>query len=225
MSLSETFQCDYGHAVRADRKEEETNRRVRSIRETACRFLHLLEATDQQLFSECMRHSSLGVHFLQNITDVTHTASNECVMFHTVQSEKEVFPSEPHDNEGVPNNEGSILTKNASASGVWCQGQHSLFTAQSDLLCAILRSESVVEQQMRGNATTAVNQLTLLSPFPSSSSSTSSSSFTDSILALDPLAPLHILSAVAASLHSLTLLFNPSGRSNSVTVRQHIDRT
>lgn len=222
MSLSETFQCDYGHAERADRKEEETFRRVRSIRETACRFLHLLEATDSHLFSECMRHSSLGVHLLQNITDVTHTASNECVMFHKVQSEKEVYPCDSHDNEGIPNNEGSILTKNATASGVWCQGQHSLFTAQSDLLCAILRSESVVEQQMRGNATTAVNQLTLLSP--SSSSSTSSSSFIDSILALDPLAPLHILSAVAASLHSLTLLFNPSGRSKSVTVRQHIYR-
>lgn len=186
----------------------------------------MLEATDCHLFSECMRHSSLGVHLLQNISDVTliptlthtltPTQSHEHIRIHTVQSDEVVDLSGPHD--GAPNSEGCVLTRSTigTGSGAWCEGQHSLFTAQSDLLCAVLRLESGREQQLRGNTVMAVNQLSLF-PFPSSSSS--------SILAVDTLAPLRILSAVAASLHAHTLMLHPaSDKSNSVMVSQHVDR-
>jgi hypothetical protein len=147
------------------------------IREVCYRFLQLLESISKELFHDCMQHTSLISHLISN-TSSNHDI-HDMSKYHDLDLSVSVYKGGDR-GSGLEGTEGR---------GYEVRGEmgSEVFTAQSDLLCIMLKTE-----QIRNKYEMNKNSSSFYTP-----SSSSVFSFADTVLSKDPQAPVKIMSAIS----------------------------
>ena len=201
--------------VDRERERDRGSEAVHSIRETACRFLQLLETLDQNLFVQCVQHSPLVTFIVNNIATHSHRGTNICVLT---------------DLSGVHRPTHGIYDKSKGSRsfikskylGEVMKGGESSFSAQSDLLCVVMRadlrsrkqkqinstspspfSSSPIHSYLHSHTTTATTTHATNSTAYSTTTATATASLTDNLFKQIPHAPLAVLSSVTIGLQSV----------------------
>ena len=172
------------------------------IREASCRFLQLLAGVDASLFSDCVRHSLLGSHLTANMA--AYSAHNkeynkEYYEEHSNSSGRQPYSRGAAYGYEEGKGEGEGEGEGVGVMNEWGgKGGFASFSAQSDLLCVILRAEALSLSSASPRDTEHEAQ-----GFPSHTPQHSTLSFSKSVRILDPQIPLKLLSAVTSSLNAM----------------------
>jgi hypothetical protein len=165
------------------------------IREVCYRFLQLLESISTEMFQDCMHHTSLISHLISN-TSTNHDTHDmgEC---HDFDSSVSVYK------EGWR----GLGPEGMEGRGYAVRGEmgSEVFTAQSDLLCVMLKTEQIRNK----------NEMNKKSSSFYTPSSSSVFSFTDTVLSIDPQAPVRIMSAIS---YQFAQIFSDLSNDNKVYI-------
>lgn len=222
-----------------DREAGEVTLGLRNrIIESSCRFLQLLASVDSSLFSDCIRHSLLGSHLIANMAAHSacknmHTKSSRSESC----SEEAVYGC--MDGRGRGNGNGNVSAGNthrlvqSRTGGVddydeensqdefveeedegdmneWRgKGGFASFSAQSDLLCVILRAETSSRPSVSSRDTDHECE-----GFSSSIPQYSTLSFSKTVQILDPQIPVKLFKAVTCSLKAMASVLSLSSLSS-----------
>ena len=209
-----------------DRKAgEDTLGLMNRIIESSCRFLQLVASVDASLFSDCIRHSLLGSHLMANMASYTahkkmHTkssrsgpCSDEAVYGWTDgrgRGNGNVSAGNTHrlvqssagrvdDDDEEDNQDEFVEAEYKGEVNEWGgKGGFASFSAQSDLLCVILRAETSSRPSASSRDTDHE-----CGGFTSSVPQYSSLSFSKTVQILDPQIPVKLLKAVIFSLKAM----------------------
>lgn len=204
------------------------------IIESSCRFLQLIAGVDSSLFSDCIRHSLLGSYLMANMAAYSayknmHTTlsrsescSDEAVYSYTdgrgrgygdgnvsagdarglIQSRIGGVYDDDENNNQDEFVEGDYEMKMSEWGG---KGGFASFSAQSDLLCVILRAETSSRPSV--SSRDADHEC---GGFSSSIPQYSCLSFSKTVQILDPQIPVKVFKAVTCSLKALTSALSSS---------------
>jgi hypothetical protein len=190
------------------------------IKESSCRFLQLLASVDASLFSDCVRHSLLGSHLTANMA--AYSAHDKEL---NKEYDKEYSKSsgrQPYSGgavNGYEEGKGEGEGEGVGVMNEWGgKGGFASFSAQSDLLCVILRAETLSTSSAPSRDTEQEAQ-----GFPSHTPQHSPLSFSKSVRILDPHIPLKLLSAVTSSLNAMaSTLSQPLSQSSSTQSQKKV---
>jgi hypothetical protein len=196
----------YGRRASNTHTDTDTDKRsqiqLNSIREAACRFLQLLEGTDLILFTECVRHSALSHRLVQNMCGRARAIAVDDVQGKG-HGHGRGHEGRLGQQQNVELSEGQDERKYEGQGGG--DGAHIAFAAHADLLCVVLRADTSRQHQSSYSSSTAPSPM----PIPSLLTPLSSPQcFTDSLLAVYPQAPSHLLAALSDTLNSLTRILS-----------------